>query len=108
MERISDQVACDLLCGRHFNLIHSLVDLDGLWLVANHFHVFANLLRQLFQHFLSKVSSGDTIVEFNKLDDVSDAAFALQVDQRVIVSVQDLHLSKLLSIAYADDDDGAG
>lgn len=74
-------------------------------LVIDAFHVEAELLRDLSQHFLCQVTPLDSIVELDELDDVAGCLSTSIVSEQLVVRVELLHEVKLLAVAYANDHD---
>ena len=49
---------------------------NSLWFESNALHVFAELRGDFFEHFFGKVSSSKAFVEFDELDDITQAGIA--------------------------------
>ena len=63
-------------------------------------------MRNFDKDLLSEVTALDTLVEFNKLYDVTGNSLSLFISEWSIVTIQFLH-SREVSIAYTNYDNGA-
>ena len=89
----------------HISLGQLLVECNRVYAVA--FHVGADLVRHLFEHFFIQSSASHTLIELDELDDVSGYELAVGVSEADLVAVQLFHEGEI-SVAHANDDDGAG
>ena len=82
------------------------IRLQELGRIANHFHISANLRRDLLQDFLSQITPGYSLLKSHKLDDIPLGFLIFIVFEHFVVRVELDHLLKIF-IAHAYYDYGA-
>ena len=90
--------------GRHGS--RCIADKHGL--VADIFHVQADLFGDLAEDFLRQVAFPDGFIETHELDNVAGADPASVISQQLAITVKLLHQLELLTFADSDDDYASG
>ena len=91
----------------YLNCVDTRVECHWLRHIADRLHILANLVWHLLQHFFSKVASSHTLLESDKLDDITSTFPTLSVSQRLVITIELLHHSELL-ITNTHDDNTCG